>query len=254
MLLLVFVSARVASRGCTETIHRSAWLHALSEGLLKVNWAGLALGGTKPGRACSSLTGRKDGLSEPRCLALLEARGMQGVQQHQQSLAAAGEALCREEGWVCYSSSLACHSSIRLVEMFSGSSGQNGFIRGNHSTGLSICVSDLWSWTESVWLWTLEKTLEKASLILLSLRIHQEDAVRQVWGILSSQLGRCKTKTILHFLFLYIVAFPGIYTTVYPGHWQGRLHKPFGEFIFHLLQLWGCGVIEWNSGIEEGGC
>lgn len=45
--------------------------------------------------------GQKDGLSELRCLALLEARGMQGVQQHQQSPAAAGKALCREAGWVC---------------------------------------------------------------------------------------------------------------------------------------------------------
>lgn len=83
----------------------------------------------------------KDGLSEPRCLALLEARGMQGAQQHQQSPTAAGKAVCREAGWVGKSSSLACRSRGWLVEVFSGGSGQNGFIRGNHSTGLSaLCL------------------------------------------------------------------------------------------------------------------
>lgn len=46
----------------------------------------------------AALAGWKDGLSELRCLALLEAGGMQGVQQHQQSPAGAGKALQREVG------------------------------------------------------------------------------------------------------------------------------------------------------------
>lgn len=51
----------------------------------------------------AALTGWKDRLSELRCLALLEAGGMQGVQQPQQSPAGAGKALRRGGGG--YSSS-----------------------------------------------------------------------------------------------------------------------------------------------------
>lgn len=46
----------------------------------------------------AALAGWKDGLSELRCLALLEAGGMQGVQQHQQSSTGDGKALQREVG------------------------------------------------------------------------------------------------------------------------------------------------------------
>lgn len=46
----------------------------------------------------AALTGWKDRLSEALCLALLEARGMQSVQQHQQSPAAAGKMFHREGG------------------------------------------------------------------------------------------------------------------------------------------------------------
>lgn len=59
----------------------------------------------------AALTGCKDGLSELRCLALLEAGGMQGVQQHQQSPAGAGKALPEGGGGGC-SSSLACHGRV----------------------------------------------------------------------------------------------------------------------------------------------
>lgn len=141
MLLLVFVSARAASRGCTETIRWSAWLHACCEGPLKVNSVGLALGGTKPGSAFSSLMGQKDGLSELWCLALLEARRSSGHSAASTEPRCCWKGVCRELGWICQSSSLACRSGVWLVEVFSGSSGQNGFIREPQQKVMSLTCS-----------------------------------------------------------------------------------------------------------------
>lgn len=86
----------------------------------------------------AALTGWKDGLSELRCLALLEAGGMQGVQQPQQSPAGAGKALRREVGVATARARLLWPSLVS-----GGGSGQNGFVRGNHGTG--SCVSLTWS-------------------------------------------------------------------------------------------------------------
>lgn len=141
MLLLVFVFARAASRGCTETIRWSAWLHACCEGPLKVNSVGLALGGTKPGSACSSLMGQKDGLSELWCLALLEARRNSGHSAASTEPCCCWKGVCREVGWICRSSSLACCSGVWLVEVFSGSCGQNGFIRESQQKVMSLTCS-----------------------------------------------------------------------------------------------------------------
>lgn len=54
--------------------------------------------------------------------------------------------------------------------------------------------------------------VRKTSLILLSLRIHQEDAVSQIWGMLSSQLSYYNIDTMFRFLFCYRVVFLVIYT------------------------------------------
>lgn len=55
---------------------------------------------------------------------------------------------------------------------------------------------------------------KKISLILLSFRIPQEEAVRQIWRMLSSQLNY-KTDTMFHFLFCYRVVFLVIYAAGY---------------------------------------
>lgn len=104
--------------------------------------------------------------------------------------------------------------------LVSGSgSGQNGFDRGNHSTrsctlSLQLCPIVVKGLSVIMELGKVKKT----SLILLSLRIHQEGAVRQIWRMLSSQLSHYKTDTMFHFLFCYRVVFLVIYSAAYLGH------------------------------------
>lgn len=69
--------------------------------------------------------------------------------------------------------------------------------------------------------------------------------------MLSSQLGRYKTETVLHFLFFYIAAFPVIYTAACLRHGRGRLRKPFEENFFSLVTAlgpWGDRMKERNRG------
>lgn len=124
----------------------------------------------------AALTGWKDGLSELRCLALLEAGGMQGVQQHQQSSTGAGKALEREVGMARAPASPAAAGFGEWrwfwTKWFCQREPQ---CRVMCSVPLSLTYS-----CEGVSVIMDHGKLKKTSLILLSLRIHQEDAVRQL--------------------------------------------------------------------------